>query len=405
MLLALAMIFTTPMPLAAAVDRLESKTPIAADLTSDQWAQIELGLSDRAFFSSRVNDIGVVTEMQSRIDDALSLARRDGGAFMDRSRFIADLRGILGAEPGDSGDLTDITSSARLGLIYDFNTEDAMEYGRWVARQNPAILDAFPCNELVRVEAREVPRGYRRGAKGRLVEVPEESWPARWDRAGGDFVGGRMIALKNDPIWIRISRFGRPWPPFDFNSGMGLADVSRDEAEQLGVIQPHDLVPKPMQMDFNHNLQASIPDATPAVMESMKRIFGDQVAVAKDGTVAWQGQQLAALYKRALGGQEADWTLDLGEATPEAIEAGGDDLADSRLQLTADDLRTSGALSVLDAQLIPHIWRDPDQVETGPAGELVFTKSFLGRKATATFDQVDGALTLASLTIDQEDTP
>ena len=42
-----------------------------------------------------------------------------------------------------------------------------------------------------------------------------------------------MVALKEDPVWTRISRFGQPWPPFDFNSGMGVEDVSHDELRRV----------------------------------------------------------------------------------------------------------------------------------------------------------------------------
>lgn len=47
-----------------------------------------------------------------------------------------------------------------------------------------------------------------------------------------------MIALRDDPVWRKISRFGSPTPPFDFNSGMGLSEISITEAERLGVIKP-----------------------------------------------------------------------------------------------------------------------------------------------------------------------
>jgi hypothetical protein len=48
--------------------------------------------------------------------------------------------------------------------------------------------------------------------------------------AGGGGRGGgcdalkalpRMIARKDSPIWEALSRFGTPYPPFDFNSGCG----------------------------------------------------------------------------------------------------------------------------------------------------------------------------------------
>lgn len=399
------MLLTSPMPFDAAVRRLESKTPIATRLNTAELQQLGVGVLDRAFFSARVDDIRTVAQMQSRLDDALTLTRRDGGAFMDRSRFIADMRGVLGAAPGDSGALTDITSAKRLGLIYDFNTEDAIEYGRWLARQDSDILAAYPCSELVRIEDRKIPRGYRQGPGGKLIAVPEESWPARWEAAGGRFFEGRMIARKDDPIWIAISRFGRPWPPFDFMSGMGVADISEREAVKLGVIEVIDLPPAPQAMDFNHNLQASVPEAEPAILEGFKNVFGDQVTVSpRDGKIMWQGERVAKLYDGALTDPQLKWSVDLGAATPEAMalaaEAGAD-LVDARLVLTADDVRhidkRHGAgephgdqrpVTSLDVQLIPHVWRSPDSIEAGDTpGTLVFKKELLGQSVLVGYDR------------------
>ena len=400
------MLLTAPMPFDLAVRRLESKTPVAADLSSAQWQEISVGLLDRAFFSARVNDIQTVAAMQSRIDDALTQNRRDGGAFMDRSRFIADMRSELGAAEGDSGKLTDITSAKRLGLIYDFNTEDAMQYGRWMTRQDPDILDAYPCDELVRIGSREVPRGYRRGAKGRLIEVPDESWPARWAAAGGDFVGGRMIALKDDPIWTKISRFGRPWPPFDFNSGMGREDISREEAERLGVIEPDAPAPKPRHLEFNHNLQASIPSASSELMAGLKSIFGDQIDVGRGGIVTWQGQRILKLYENALSDRSLKWSLNLGQATPEAVASAaeaGQDIAGAELVITADDIRhidrehgavgeddpSQRPVTPLDLQLIPHVWRSPDEVIAGKKpNTLSFKRDLVGQQILVTYDRL-----------------
>jgi len=398
------MIFTSPMPFDAAVRRLESKTPVASLLTSAQWEELQLGVRDRAFFSARVNDIRTVASMQSGIRDALALDRGDGRAFTDRAHFISDMRSRLGAAPGDSGQLTDITSAKRLGLIYDFNTEDAIEYGRWLARQDPDILALFPCSELIRIESRMVPRGYKKGPGGRLIEVPEESWPARWQAAGGQFYEGRMVARKDDPIWSAISRFGRPWGPFDFGSGMGLGDVGRREAVRLGVISADTPPPAPQHLDFNHNLSASVPEAEPATLEGFKQIFGDQVDVSREGKIVWQGQWIARLYEAALSDPAVKWSVNLGVATPEAVTAAaaaGVDLQEARLIVTADDLRhidarhgvgeTSGdqrPVTSLDAQLIPHVWRTPDEVVAGDEpGTLVFSKDLLGRSVLVTYDR------------------
>jgi hypothetical protein len=63
-----------------------------------------------------------------------------------------------------------------------------------------------------------------------------------------------MIARKNDPIWEKISRFGEPYPPFDYNSGMWTRDISRAEAMELGVIDRDTLI-NPQDRGFNDDLQ------------------------------------------------------------------------------------------------------------------------------------------------------
>lgn len=84
-------------------------------------------------------------------------------------------------------------------------------------------MKLFPAQELKRGGARKKPR----------------DWKKRWQDAGGKLVEGRMVALVDDPIWARISRWGDPLPPFDYNSGMKLFKVSRANAIRLG------LLPKP----------------------------------------------------------------------------------------------------------------------------------------------------------------
>jgi hypothetical protein len=76
------------------------------------------------------------------------------------------------------------------------------------------------------------------------IESREEpcNWKERWQQAGGKLCAGRMIARKDDPIWFSISRFDRPYPPFDCNSGMGVREIRRKEAEQLGVLSRSTIV-------------------------------------------------------------------------------------------------------------------------------------------------------------------
>jgi hypothetical protein len=88
-----------------------------------------------------------------------------------------------------------------------------------------------------------------------------------------------MIALKTDPVWAAISRFGTPYPPFDFNSGMGVRDISRRECLSLGIIA-EDWRPEndPVQ-DFNANVEADVSNVHPDLLGSLASLFGDTVEI------------------------------------------------------------------------------------------------------------------------------
>ncbi|MDP2227282.1 MAG: hypothetical protein Q8J78_07365, partial [Moraxellaceae bacterium] len=107
----------------------------------------------------------------------------------------------------------------------------------------------------------------------------ERDWAARWQKAGGEFFDGRMVALKNDPIWSRLGDsslfpdgLDNPYPPFAFNSGMGVRDVDRDEAEQLGLIAKNQEV-FPRDLSFNAQLEAS-PDVRDGQLRAMLEATG-----------------------------------------------------------------------------------------------------------------------------------
>src|SRR5690606_41386403 len=81
-------------------------------------------------------------------------------------------------------------------------------------------------------------------------------------------VGGRMIALNTDPIWEKLGDpsffddgLGNAYPPFAFNSGMDVRDVGRDEAEDLGLIEPNvTLTPQPRDIDADLRATAEVRD-------------------------------------------------------------------------------------------------------------------------------------------------
>jgi hypothetical protein len=125
---------------------------------------------------------------------------------------------------------------------------------------DPDLLDLWPAQELIRVMARKVPRS---------------TWRQRWQEAGGEFFDGRMVALKTSPIWANLSVFGLPYPPFDYGSGMGLRDVSREDAIALGLLSESDTL-TPEEIPFPATAEANLPDVSsiPALQSAIAKVFG-----------------------------------------------------------------------------------------------------------------------------------
>lgn len=109
-------------------------------------------------------------------------------------------------------------------------------------------------------------------------------WKSRWRAAGGKLYGGKMIAEVNDPIWSKISRFGNPYPPFDFNSGMGLRDVSRGEAVRCGAISEDSFAEPKDIPSINESLESEIRGAS----ESLKAEISEKLK----GLAKWEGDKL-----------------------------------------------------------------------------------------------------------------
>lgn len=266
----------TSTALPEAVKKLGARTPIASVLRSDEWAEMPVALRERAQFSAGVESARFLQTVQDKLLHVVQLQREKvarGEAFVNRDSFIADARQIARSEGigTGAGDITDVQSSARLGLIYDMQTQQARNFASWKISQDRDVLDAFPAQELIRVESRRMHR----------------DWRSRWAAAGGQTSAGRMVALKTDPIWENISAFGTPWPPFDWGSGMGLRDVSRQEAVAIGLIEATERL-EPSDAAFNESLAdgVNIADIAEPFVAALKKIFGSKITV-QDNKLAW----------------------------------------------------------------------------------------------------------------------
>lgn len=324
-----------PAPLVEAVAKLEARTPVASVLRTAEWRDIPLALRERAFFSAGVESARFLQTAREKLSDALALRKEqvaNGVAYVDRSSFIGDMRKLVlssapSASPRDTSpyDLTDLASRARLGLIYDTQTQSAQGYARWKWDQDPDVLNGMPAQELLPSTAR----------------VPREDWPDRWMaacREAGDSAAlavftdtGRMVALKTSGVWTALNRdFGVPWPPFAFGSKRQVEDVDRTEAEALGLVQAADVL-QPTEAAFNDELETSAGNLAPEVRDVLKRLFGGQIAFDGDRAV-WQGtpeeyerdRTAAADESQALYARLADRVGELGDREQLVSTAQGD---------------------------------------------------------------------------------
>jgi hypothetical protein len=85
------------------------------------------------------------------------------------------------------------------------------------------------------------------------------------------------------PIWEGISAFGLPYPPFDYNSGMGLRDVGYREALDLGLLEPGQRV-DPTPTGFDQDVRAAAPES-PSLRRELARAWGDLIDFPDDGTL------------------------------------------------------------------------------------------------------------------------
>lgn len=327
-------------------DKILRKALVASPIPSSQWEGIRAQLRDRAFFSARIESVRFLAAARSAVADLLAENPTLRGTVTSREDAIRAIRHAAMAEGLDRRDLRALLNPAsreRARLIVDTNAGLAAGFVRHLADSSPGALAAFPARELVRL-----PQSNPR--------VPRD-WPTRWRNAGGGFFQGRMIALAADPVWSRISRFGLPYPPFDFNSGMTTRQVSASEALSLGVIDDRFTPPQtPPEPSFNASLNADVQiphDSTEA--QALLAAFGDQ-AVLNGDVFMWRGELIRDVVS--------------GKARSARLGRGFDG---RNLRISHDYFQRheKDPLTSEDYELLPTIWRSPDRVFKDARGHVL----------------------------------
>ena len=258
-------IYPHPVNFRQALETRVVKSILPTGMDSQMLKTLPRAVRERAMFSAGVQNADFLTKAAESIDKLMA-GETNRATERTALRQMAENLGMdkLAKEP-------------RLNLILDTQTRFAQSFGSWLEGQQPSVLDMWPAQELYRAEERKEPR----------------DWPSRWAAAGGqffpgpsDYPEGRMIALKDDPIWEDISEFGLPYAPFDYNSGMDLRDVDHDEAVELGLIDD-DYIPTPQHRGFNDGAQASVGDLLGkfGLGVALGEFLEDVATVTTDGVV------------------------------------------------------------------------------------------------------------------------
>lgn len=382
-----------------AADKILQKALIGSNLDTKGWSKIQASLRDRAFFSAQVEEQKILYAMRQNVAEIAASRKSPSEARRDLREYLTS----IGYDPGENrGTIKDLLTKRRLDIMLKTNVDQAKGYVTHLRATTPGAILAFPGYELVRVEKRKMPR----------------DWSARWQKAGNS-VGwegaarDRFIALKTSPIWAKLSVFGNPYPPFDFNSGMGLKDVKKSVCRELGLLGENEQPKIPDPPDFNGHLQTTVPfEKGSHEFQQLTESFGDQIKYDKTNhSVEWRSD----LFSRLFDDIKANWTIKLGKPSkslmsklPSSIDS--QKLVNKQLIVTQDYLnhkRKQGGdhrvhfeqmsdqpndipLNKGDVDMLPSLWRSPDRVKDSHG------KLFLE------VDAIDGGVFCAVVDIENE---
>lgn len=274
-------------------EKMLSKALVGSGLDSRGWNSIQAGLRDRAFFMSQVAELHIA-------DAARRLTAEYADGHVDFSKLRIEWRNYLERadyqpDPEVAGTIKDLYTQARIDVVLKTNVAQARGFVQFAEGMTPGAFAAFPAQEFTRVVYRKRKRA---------------DWPRRWAAAGGKVHGGRMIALKDDPVWQRLGDagpFGNPYPPFDWGSGMGVVDIDRKTAIELGVVTAEgvrasvdrlrDDAAQQRLPSMNGRLQAEVPyKGKTTEYKRLEAIFGDQITHDK-GKVVWRANLIRDAFE------------------------------------------------------------------------------------------------------------
>lgn len=251
---------------------LATKRLLPSELRSKEWeaARVDYWVMERVYTMAGT---AKYEQLDAYRQQAIGIAN---GALTEAEAYKA-LHGRLTAqgyqpEAGLAGTMKDLLSDNRMQVSLRTNVDMARGYKYHQQLVGNAL---YPAQELYRNRQSRVPR----------------DWDERWAQAAATvgWVGVAqqgMIALTDSPIWIQLSRFGNPYPPYDYGSGMWTRPVDWEQAQELGLVAHVDRDRIEAETPGSFNEDAVVP----------ARITDDQVrqqlADQLDGIAEWDGDAL-----------------------------------------------------------------------------------------------------------------
>lgn len=262
-----------PNELSDARNLMDGKLSIPSELRTAEWAMLPQWLRERAFYMAGVSEAEILQKFR---DQAAKIAQGEASVEESRKQLEQFLTGIgYAPKPGQEGTIKDLTSLRRIQVSLRTNVDLLQGWGQKERGKKTGAMTAFPAWELIRVMPRNTPRN-------------NPAWDARFVLCGGVIREGRMIAMKDSPVWLELGNFsdglGVDYPPFAWGSGMGWKAIGFREAKSLGVIPDGWKPPasKPVSSS-NETLQC-----TPQVTE---RTLRDDLARRMKGLAEWKGDK------------------------------------------------------------------------------------------------------------------
>lgn len=239
----------------------------AAGMSSADWDGVDPDIRERSYWTARQGHYARVQGFRDRSQGIV-----DGN--LSEADALREVRAMLKAtgyrpEPGTEGTIQDLNTDARQRLILDTNVAMVQERAY---RDSMLGSLAYPAQRLVRIRYSRQPR----------------DWDSRWREAAaavnyeGVATDGSHIALLISPIWRQLSRFDLDYPPFDFNSGMGVDPVDYEEAQRHGLVIPEATIEGADRESLNSSLEASVARMDGDLQQAFTDALKDCVEVEGD---------------------------------------------------------------------------------------------------------------------------